>query len=140
MNPIISALIAGTNHPAYGKYEFDSSDHIRYQNEIDVSGHNHNCRRRICIENNIDGGEGYTITILNLDGIHPLWGNNIQMSPKPMKIVSHSEDTIELIGFGLDWIGASFSNYGIIIKFSNDIIIEVILNMFDRNTAIRYIK
>ena len=25
--------------------------------------------------------EGYTVTMYNLDGVHPLWKNNVQMAP-----------------------------------------------------------
>lgn len=37
---------------------FDSSDHIRFQNGQDFSGHNYNCHRRITIEKNIEDAEG----------------------------------------------------------------------------------
>lgn len=140
MNPIINSLIAGSNYPSRGKYEFESSGHIRYQNGSDISGYNTNCHRNICFENNIDGGEGYTVTIYNLDGIHPIWGNNVQMSPKRMKIVSHDGINIRLRGYGVDPLGALFSNYGITVKFDNGLVNEVILHLLDRNTHIRYLK
>ena len=80
-------LIDGNNYPPDGNVVFDSSDHIRFQNGKDVSGHNYGCNRRIIIERNIEGNEGYTVTMYNQDGIHPLWQNNIQMAPKQMKNV-----------------------------------------------------
>ena len=39
-------------------------------------------------QKNIQGEEGYTVTMYNLDGVHPLWKNNVQMAPKRMKIVN----------------------------------------------------
>lgn len=61
--------------------QFNSDDHIRYQNgQIAISsssdnlGHNKGANRGIQIESNINGGEGYTVTIFNMDGNHPVWG------------------------------------------------------------------
>ena len=98
----LSNIIKGDNNPPNGKIVFDSSDHVRFQNRQDVSGHNYNCHRRITIEKNIEGGEGYTVTMYNMDGVHPFWQNNIQMSPKRMKIVNKHENIIEFRGYGYD--------------------------------------
>lgn len=76
----VDYLIEGDNYPPAGYVSFDSSDHIRFQNGKDVSGHNYGCNRRFVIEKNIEGGEGYTVTMYNLDGLHPLWKDNIQMA------------------------------------------------------------
>ena len=38
----IKYLLEGNNQPIEGKIVFDSSDHIRFQNGQDVSGHNYN--------------------------------------------------------------------------------------------------
>ena len=99
---VIDDIIAGNNNPSEGKVIFDSSDHIRFQNGIDVSGHNYGCNRRFEIEKNIEGGEGYTVTMYNLDGNHPLWQNNIQMAPKRMRIVSVNDNIVEMRGYGYD--------------------------------------
>ena len=98
----LTCIIKGDNNPPSGKIVFDSSDHVRFQNGQDVSGHNYNCHRRITIEKNIEGAEGYTVTMYNMDGMHPLWQNNIQMSPKRMKIVNKQENIIEFRGYGYD--------------------------------------
>ena len=148
-NLFLQAIIKGSNEPPGGHYSFDSSDHIRFQNGIDVSGHNYNCHRRIVIEKNIEGGEGYTITIYNLDGLHPLWQNNIQMSPKRMKIVAKRDNLIEFRGYGYDenalamgipYQDASFDCYGIIVMIENNDITRMQLNMYDRNISIVYLK
>jgi hypothetical protein len=145
----LKALLSGSNNPPIGSVTFDSSDHVRFQNGRDVSGHNYGCNRRLVIEKNIERGEGYTVTMYNLDGIHPFWQNNVQMAPKRMKIINVDENIVELRGFGYDEnalaIGApleaaSFENYGIIVMIDNEEIKRAQLNMFDRNISIVYLK
>lgn len=137
---LIYELLSGNNNPQKGQIIFDSSDHIRFQNGQNVSGHNYGCNRRIVIEKNIEGYEGYSISTYNMDGIHPLWGNNIQMSPKRMKIRSVNDNVVELRGYGFDAMGASFSDYGILLLIENNEIQRVQLNMYDRNVSILYLK
>lgn len=145
----LSCIIKGDNYPPSGKIVFDSSDHVRFQNGQDVSGHNYNCHRRITIEKNIEGDEGYTVAMYNMDGAHPLWQNNIQMSPKQMKIVNKQGNIIEFRGYGYDKnalaIGvpmeaASFADYGLVIMIKDNSIVRAQLNMFDRNISIVYLK
>ena len=124
----LSSIIKGDNNPPCGKIVFDSSDHVRFQNGQNVSGHNYNCHRRITIEKNIEGAEGYTVTMYNMDGMHPLWQNNIQMSPKRMKIVNKQENIIE------------FRGYGLVIMIEDNSIVRAQLNMFDRHVSIVYLK
>ena len=85
----------------------------------------------------------------NMDGMHPLWQNNIQMSPKRMKIVNKQENIIEFRGYGYDEnalaIGvpmeaASFANYGLVIIIEDNSIVRAQLNMYDRNISIVYLK
>lgn len=145
----INYLIEGNNHPSNGYISFDSSDHIRFQNGKNVSGHNYGCNRRFVIEKNIEGGEGYTVTMYNLDGIHPLWKNNIQMAPKRMRIVSVNGNIVELCGYGYDenalamgvpLSDASFASYGVVLLIENAEIKRIQLNMYDRNISIVYLK
>lgn len=72
MNDSTKSLLEGNNYPLEGCISFDSSDHIRFQNGQNVSGHNYGCNRRLVVEKNIHGDEGYTITMYNLDGVHLL--------------------------------------------------------------------
>ena len=146
---MIDDIITGKNTPSEGEIIFDSSDHIRFQNGKDVSGHNYGCNRRFVIEKNIEGGEGYTVTMYNLDGNHPLWQNNIQMAPKRMRIVSVNGNIVELRGYGYDKSAlamgaplsdASFANYGVVLMVENDEIMRIQLNLFDRNICIVYLK
>lgn len=147
MDKFLDCLLQGDNNPCEGRVAFDSSDHIRYQNGVDVSGHNYGCRRRISVEKNIEGKEGYTVTIYNLDGIHPLWGTNVQMAPKPMKVEAVVGKQVKLRGYGFDMnavlmgapmAAASFADYGITLTFEGNRIIEAQLYMYDRNVCIVY--
>lgn len=140
MDKIIQSLLEGNNNPPAGKVIFDSSDHIRFQNGEDISGHNLGCNRRIVLEKNIEGDEGYTVTMYNLDTIHPLWRDNIQMAPKRMRIVKVDNNVIQLRGYGFDMLGGAFADYGIILLIENNNITRVQLNMYDRNTSIVYLK
>lgn len=140
MDKILNSLLAGSNNPPEGTVVFDSSEHIRFQNGQNVSGHNYGCNRRLVIEKNIEGGEGYTVTMYNLDGVHPLWQNNIQMAPKRMKVISVNDNIVELRGYGFDQLGGNFADYGVILLIEDSEIIRLQLNMFDRNTCLVYLK
>ena len=137
----IDTLLKGNNNPQDGFfYVFDSSDHIRFQNGKDVSGHNYGAHRRIVIEKNIEGGEGYTVTMYNMDGVHPLWQDNVQMSPKRMRIESVYDNIVDMRGYGYDSLGGLFSDYGVVLLIDNNEVSRVQLNMFDRNISIVYLK
>ena len=145
----VKYLLDGNNYPPKGSIFFDSSDHIRFQNGQNVSGHNYGCNRRFVIEKNIQGDEGYTLTMYNLDGIHPLWQNNVQMAPKRMKIICVNESLVEFRGYGYDENAlamgvppqvASYENYGVIVMIENNVISRVQLDMYDRNISIVYLK
>lgn len=139
-NELIEALKRGDNNPPEGSLTFDSTDHVRFQNGVDVSGHNVGCHRRITVEKNINGGMGYTVTMYNLDGLHPLWQNNVQMAPKQMRIITVQDNVVQLRGYGSDMIGCSFADYGISLLIENDVIYRVQLDMYDRNISIVYLK
>lgn len=139
-NELIEALKRGNNNPPEGSLTFDSTDHVRFQNGVDISGHNVGCNRRITVEKNINGGMGYTVTMYNLDGLHPLWQNNVQMAPKQMRIINVQDNVVQLRGYGSDMIGCSFADYGISLLIENDVIYRVQLDMYDRNISIVYLK
>ena len=120
--------------------EFVSSDHIRYEQGRNVSGNNPGCMRGLKIENNIDGKEGYTVTLHNLDGPHPVWGNNVQMAPKQMRVIRTEGSEVELRGFGTGQMGVSFSDYGLTLHFSGSEVEKAMLHLHDRNVDIEYLK
>ncbi|MBQ0090765.1 MAG: hypothetical protein KBT27_15675 [Prevotellaceae bacterium] len=142
----ISDLLSGSNNPCIGEVEFKSSDHVRYEHGVDVSGHNYNCHRTIKIEKNIRGREGYSVTVYNDDGVHPLWGNNVQISTKPMKVISKNDGEIELRGYGYDETGlafgagdaASFANYGLSIKHNEKKIQSCTMHLIERGVDLVY--
>lgn len=146
----IKALLEANNFPPNDfRVVFDSSDHVRFQDGAAITGHNYGCHRRFVIEKNIEGHEGYTVTMYNIDGLHPFWGNNIQMAPKRMRIISLHDNIIELRGYGYDekalangvpMSDASYANYGIVLLIENEEIKRVQLNMFDRNINIVYLQ
>lgn len=140
MNEFIKSILEGNNCPPEGKIVFDSSDHIRFENGQDVSGHNYGCNRRLVIEKNIQGEEGYTVTMFNLDGLHPLWQDNVQMAPKRLRIIHADNNIIQLRGYGFDMMGGSFADYGVVLLIDNNEISRVQLNMYDRNISIVYLK
>lgn len=88
----------------------------------------------------LSGGDGYTVTLFNLDGNHPVWQNNIQMARKQMKIVSQTENKIVLRGYGQDMMGASFADYGLTIHFNKNEVDKCILHMHDRGVDIEYLQ
>ena len=125
-----------------------SSDHLRYEDGVHVSGPHGGAKRAIKVEPNISGDEGVSVTTYNLDGNHPLWQNNIQMGTKPMKIISDNNDTIVLRGYGYPnhpitgglFYEAPFSDYGLTIKYENNVVVECTLHMHDRGVDIKYLK
>ncbi|WP_192820955.1 hypothetical protein [Rufibacter sp. LB8] len=118
---------------------FVSNSHQRLENGRIVSD-NPNSGRAIRIENNINGGQGHTVSIYSLDGIHPVWKNYLQMSPKQMKVVSEINNKVLLAGYGSDTNGESFANYELAIKHDIGDIESIELKIKDRNIAIVYKK
>ena len=129
-------------------FTFKSSDHMRYQNGILVSGPHLGAKRAIVVEPNTDGGEGVSVTAYNLDGIHPIWRNNVQMATKPMKVISYDGSIVVLRGFGYannpisgcPIFEAPHSDYGLTVKYKNNEVIECILHLHDRGVDIKYLK
>lgn len=135
-------------------FVFKSPDHLRYENGIHISGPHGGAGRAIKVEPNvagcdgynIRGGDGFIVTIYNLDGNHSVWSNNIQMTPKPMKIVSQTSEKIVLRGYPvlamspLGWIDFNGADYGLSILLKNGIVDNCILHMHDRNVDIEYLK
>lgn len=130
---------------------FKSIQHQRYTNEQEV-GDLQVCNRAIEVKKNVSGcegynipiGKGYIVTIYNLDGVHPMWGNNVQMSPKPMVVVRQTENEIELRGYPVlamtpfGWMEVDQSDYGITLYIESGNVKKCVLHMFDRNTDIVY--
>ncbi len=131
-----------------------SPDHLRYENGKHVSGPHGGARRAVKVEPNVNGckgydlinGDGFIVTIFNLDGEHPVWQNNIQMAPKPMRIISQSADKIVLRGYQtgamspFGWGDFNGADYGMTLNFQNGELESCILHMHDRNVDIKYLS
>ena len=132
---------------------FKSTSHLRFENGIPVNG-TQTCNRAIKIEDSVNGcsgydmvdRDGYIVSIINLDQPHPMWGDNYQMSPKPMRVVNKSESIIAFRGYNVlaqtpfGWTNIDISDYGITLYAENDEIVKCRLDMFDRNVYIEYYK
>ena len=122
----------------FSDYKFLSDDHSRFQNGQLVPGNNKGAIRGINIKTK--GNNTFSVSMHNLSGNHPVWGNNIQMAEKPMKIISESPNEIKFRGFGTDAMGSPFSDYGITINLENNKARKITLHMHDRNIDIVYKK
>lgn len=132
---------------------FNSSNHQRFENGMPVRGLQY-CNRTIEIKPNTEGckgyniaaGDGYIITVFNMDGNHPVWGNNVQMTPKPMRIIQQSNDKIVLRGYSclamgpFGWVDFDGSDYGLSIHIGDNAIIQCTLHMHDRKVDIEYYR
>lgn len=119
-------------------FKFVSDDHSRFENGNKSNSNNKGAWRGVRIQSS--DNIVFTCTIYNLGGTHPIWADNIQMAPKPMKLVEENENKIFLRGFGNDNMGYPFSDYGITLHKVNNTINMVTLHMFDRNIEIVYLK
>lgn len=119
---------------------YKSYDHVRYENGKHVSGPTGGANRAVKVEPNISGNEGFTVTLYNLDGNHSLWQNNVQMSPKQMKITEQTLNMVVLRGYGFDMMGGAFADYGLTIFFQEGEVEKCILHLHDRNVDIEYLK
>lgn len=120
-------------------FEFRSEDHLRFQNNSLVSGPHGGAPRMITVKpKDLDS---WLVTIYSLQGVHPVWQNNVQMAPKRMKIISESDNRVTLRGFGTDAYGASFADYGMTIFYgAGGAVTKCVLHMHDRGVDIAYFK
>lgn len=118
------------------EFVFHSSDHLRYENGKHVSGPHGGAPRAIKVEPNINGNEGYTVTMFNTEGGQAV----VQMAPKQMKITKVDNEKIELKGYGYDQMGGSFADYGLTVFHDDGNIEKCVLHMYDRRVDIEYLK
>ena len=144
-NDFLQDLISGNNRPSEGSFVFHSNTHQRYENNCPVRGEQ-SCNRDVVIEKNISGGIGYSVTVNNPDATG-VWGAT-PMGTKPMKVISASDDEVELRGYGYDKFAyetlgspmsdATFENYGMTIYHDGQEITHCVLHMIERNVDIDY--
>ena len=143
---LLGALINGSDNPPAGQVVFNSNTHQRYEHGEPTRGEQVGCHRNIVIEKNISGGIGYSVTVNNPDAIPGSWGAT-PMGTKPMKVISSSNEKIELRGYGYDKFAvsmgapmsdATFENYGITIFHNGREITHCIVHLIERNVDIDY--
>ena len=119
-------------------FKFLSDDHTRVENGRPTNANNKGAWRGIRVKTS--DNTTFFVTMYNMNENHPVWGDNIQMAEKRMKIIEESADKIVLRGYGTDAMGASFADYGLTLHKSNNNVNKVTLHMHDRNIAIVYEK
>ncbi|SNR14201.1 tetratricopeptide repeat protein [Tenacibaculum jejuense] len=119
-------------------FKFLSDDHTRIQSGHQTNANNKGAWRGIRVKTS--DNKIFYVTMYNMDGNHPVWGDNIQMAEKQMKMLEETNERIVLRGFGKDAMGSSFADYGLTLYKSNNKIDKVSLHMHDRNIDIVYEK
>jgi hypothetical protein len=119
-------------------FKFLSDDHTRIEKGNPVNANNKGALRGIRIRT--ADNKTFYVTIYNMIGNHPLWGDNIQMSEKRMKLIEETADRIIFRGYGTDAMGGSFANYGITLYKSKLGIDKIALHLLDRKIDIVYSK
>lgn len=124
---------------------FASNGHQRFEEGKPVMGYQ-TCGRLITIERNTSGCSGYILK--QGDGfivrIHNLDVNKPNMSPKPMRLISCSDEKIELRGYEVQamtpfgWDSFDLSEYGITLITEGTTLKLCILHMYDRKVDIEY--
>lgn len=117
-------------------FKFLSDDHTRVENGLPTAANNKGAWRGIRVKTS--DNSTFFVTMYNMNENHPVWGDNIQMAEKRMKIIEDSNDKIVLRGYGTDMMGASFADYGLTLHKSKGSINKITLHMHDRNIAIVY--
>jgi tetratricopeptide (TPR) repeat protein len=131
---------SGNNKPSIDltDFKFLSDDHTRIENGRPTNANNKGAWRGIRVKTS--DNSTFFVTMYNMNENHPVWGDNIQMAEKRMKLVVEQNDKIVLRGFGTDAMGASFADYGLTLHKSNGNVSKVTLHMHDRNIDIAYEK
>jgi tetratricopeptide (TPR) repeat protein len=118
--------------------KFLSDDHTRIENGRPTTANNKGAWRGIRVKTS--DNQTFFVTMYNMDENHPLWGDNIQMAEKRMKVIEENNYKTILRGFGADAMGSSFADYGLTLHKSNNIVNKVTLHMYDRGIDIVYEK
>src|SRR5258708_22772629 len=95
-------LKAGSNKPSIDltDFKFLSDDHTRIENGRPTQANNKGAWRGIRVKTS--DNTTFYVTMYNMNENHPVWGDNIQMAEKRMKILEETNDKIVLRGFGTD--------------------------------------
>jgi len=120
-------------------FRFLSDDHLRVKNGRPASDNNKGAWRGIRIKTS--DSLTFLVSMYNMNGNQELWGDNIQLSERKMRLVKETDDKIILRGFGINEMGISSAGFGLTLhKSYNNYIYRVTLHMLDRNIDIAYEK
>ena len=119
-------------------FKFLSDDHTRIEKGRPTTANNKGAWRGIRVKTS--DNQTFFVTMYNMNENHPVWGDNIQMAEKRMKVIEENNEKTILRGFGSDAMGASFADYGLTLHKSNNIVNKVTLHMHDRSIDIVYEK
>lgn len=128
----------GSSSKEFSDIAFVSNQHVRTTGGVETGRTDESCYRGVKVDYNGDGT--YTVGIYMLEGAHPVWGDNMTMAPKRMRIVSQGSDKIVLRGLSGNSVFDDFSDYGITIYRDVDIVYKIVLHMHDRDTDIAYLS
>jgi hypothetical protein len=119
---------------------FESREHKRYNGGQWNGGDDGCCGRAIEVKTHPEFSNSFLVTVYNLDGVHPVWGTNVQIAGKRMRVIESSNSHITLRGHGLDSRGFPFSNFGITIHFKDGGVDYISLYYHDRDVRLDYLK
>jgi hypothetical protein len=117
---------------------FVSNQHVRTTDGVETGRTDDACYRGVKVDANGDGT--YTVGIYLQEGEHPVWGDNMTMAPKRMRITKRSKGVTVLRGISGSSIFDDFSDYGITIYKSLGEVDKIVLHMHDRDTYISYLS
>ena len=120
--------------------KFVSNQHARYQNGQLTGTTDDTTYRGIRIRRHDGSGHLYTVSIHMVDGVHPIWNDNVTMAPKTMHVVSKTPDVIVLRGVAGHDVFSDFSDYGMTLHLDGDQVDKIVLHMHDRATDIHYLS
>ena len=135
------------NKIAFQPFSFHSDCHQRYNNDV-PEGSLQVCGHSIKVEKNTNGcsgynlipGDGYIVRATNDDTGKP------QFSPKPMRIVKTSNNSVLLRGYKTEaispfgWIDFDGDNYSFEVFYENGNVTKCVLYMYDRNVRLEYMR
>lgn len=125
---------------------FRSTKHKRY-NQGQWNGLIHDANRLITIRPDKEYNDSYIVTIYQPGNIHPVFHDDLNMSPKRMEVILSlpNEGLIVLQGYGSDPLLSSRppqiqKHYAVILEFEKSDLNKISLLMLDRQALIVYYK
>jgi len=79
-------------------FKFLSDDHTRIENGRPTTANNKGAWRGIRVKTS--DNQTFFVTMYNMNENHPVWGDNIQMAEKRMKVIEENNEKTILRGFG----------------------------------------